>query len=328
MNTLQDLFVRYRECEDEIGLKTGWPLFDKWFGGIPIGAAFVTIPGKTNGGKSSWMSNVTVRVIDHNADAIVLSHTIDDSIRWYMARVLSIKYRYPTKWFQVAGKYLDENEGFRKVFHEAQQWALEMAESERLIPLDVTMLHRSLPALEARVRALRTQYPSRPILVVSDNFHLYSDGTGAPDGETKTRNLSMGFKTLVNTYDVCLLATMELPKASLKPGDRPRVINIKGTAGISYDSSANVGIYNDQKDFREESDMVWKDQEGNLKPVIELVFDKSKLFSGFDGNIYCKFHPESGYVEEIPETEQAAWAARAAAGNVASGRKSSSARRS
>jgi hypothetical protein len=327
VNSIDDLFERYESIEEEVGLKTGWPLFDKWFGGIPIGAAFVTIPGKTNGGKSSWMSNVTVRVIDHNPDAIVLSHTIDDALRWYMARVLSIKYRLPTKWFQVAGKFLKQDEEFRKVFYEAKQWAKEMTESERLIPLDVTMLHRSLPALESRVRKLRTEHPSNPVLVVSDNFHLYSDGTGSPDGEAKTRNLSMGFKTLVNTYDVCLLATMELPKASLKPGDRPRVVNIKGTAGISYDSSANIGIYNDMKDFREESGMVWKDKDRNLNPVVELVFDKSKLMSGFDGNIYYKFHPPSGHMEEIPEMEQAHWAARAAAGNVGSDRKSSSARR-
>src|SRR6185437_14734244 len=122
----------------------------------------------------------------------------------------------------------------------------------------------------------------------------------------------MGFKTVVNTYDVCLIATMELPKGALKPGERPRMINIKGTAGAAYDSSGNIGVYNDLKDFREESELVWNDpKDGKIKPVIELVFDKSKLFNGFDGNIYYKFHPESGYLEEIPEAEQQGWTDKA-----------------
>jgi hypothetical protein len=123
----------------------------------------------------------------------------------------------------------------------------------------------------------------------------------------------MGFKTLCNTYDVCLTATMELPKASLKPGERPRIMNIKGSAGVSYDSSANIGVYNDLKDFRESAQLVWNDG-GVIKPVMEIVFDKSKLDTGFDGNIYYKFYPESGFYEEIPEEEQGQWAAKALAG--------------
>jgi archaellum biogenesis ATPase FlaH len=319
---------KFEACEEEVGLKTGWPLFDKLFGGVPVDAAFITLPGKPSQGKSSFLSNVTYRTLDYNSDVIVLSHTIDDAFKAYFSRLLAVKYRYPSKWFQVAGKFLKHEEAFKAVFYEATQWFEDMVSSGRLIPLDVTMLHRSLPALEAEVRDLRIQHPSTPLFVIGDNFHLYSDGTGAPDGEAKTRNLSMAAKTLANTYDVCLMMTMELPKGALKPGERPRMINIKGTAGMAYDSSANVGVYNDLKDFREESDMVWKDKDGNLYPVIELVFDKSKLMSGFDGNIYYKFHPPSGHMEEIPEMEQAHWAARAAAGNVGSDRKSSSARRS
>ena len=153
------------------------------------------------------------------------------------------------------------------------------------------------------------------MLVIGDNFHLYQDGNGSPDGEAKTRNMSMAAKTLANNHDVCLAMTMELPKGALKPGDRPRMANIKGTAGAAYDSSANIGVYNDMKDFREESNMVWSGADGVLRPVMELVFDKSKLASGFDGNIYYKFYPESGHLEEIPETEQAGWAAKASARN-------------
>jgi len=43
------------------GLKTGWELFDQRFGGIPVGAAFISVPGKPNQSKSSLDGNIARR---------------------------------------------------------------------------------------------------------------------------------------------------------------------------------------------------------------------------------------------------------------------------
>jgi hypothetical protein len=311
LNVLDHVYEKYEARTDSVGIKTGWPLFDKLFGGIPRDAAFITMPGKPNHGKTSFMTSMAVRSLDCNNDTIVLFHTIDDHLALFISRICAVKYRFPSLWFKQAGTFIKENEQFRQAFYESKQWLREMIESERFLPLDVTMLPRTLTSLEAKVKELRRAYPSRPIAAFGDNFHLYQTlGNGVSSDEAGVRALSMGFKTLCNTYDICLTATMELPKASLKPGERPRIMNIKGSAGVSYDSSANVGVYNDLKDLRESSQLVWNDG-GVIKPVVEIVFDKSKLDTGFDGNIYYKFYPESGYYEEIPEEEQGQWAAEA-----------------
>jgi DNA primase len=311
-DALDHVFGKYEAAVESVGLKTRWPLFNKLFGGIPVGPAFLTMPGKPNQGKTSAMSTLAVDVLDLNDDAIVMFHSVDDHLLLLASRLCAIKYGYPSQWFQTAGKYIQDDLKFRQTFYESKEWIQEMSRSGRFLPLDVTMLPRTINSLEAKVKSLRTKHPSKPIFTLGDNFHLYQDGMGSPDVESKTRNMSMACKTMANTLETCLMMTMELPKGSLKPGERPRMANIKGTAGISYDSSANLGVYNDMKDFRELSNMVWKDKDGIIKPVVELVFDKSKIASGFDGNIYYKLDPQSGRFDEIPESEQAAWAAKAA----------------
>src|SRR5690349_8583329 len=34
VSTIDETFVQFEEVSSEVGLVTGWPLFDKWFGGI------------------------------------------------------------------------------------------------------------------------------------------------------------------------------------------------------------------------------------------------------------------------------------------------------
>src|SRR5208337_4997155 len=165
-----------------------------------------------------------------------------------------------------------------------------------VMPSSMTM-DSSLAGTRMTLRrlALRQKFPERKLVVIGDNFHLY-DFPGFQDGEAKTRHMSSFVKGLANKYHATIIMTMELPKTSLQPGVRPRVRNIKGTGGISYDSSLNMGVYNDIKDFGDEATLVDPDQ--NHKdpvtnappyrvPILELVFDKSKINS-FDGTIYYK----------------------------------------
>jgi DNA primase len=49
----EGLFEEQQLTEDKSGLKTGWPYFDRVFGGIPKRDVFITIPGKPNHAKTS-----------------------------------------------------------------------------------------------------------------------------------------------------------------------------------------------------------------------------------------------------------------------------------
>lgn len=170
------------------------------------------------------------------------------------------------------------------------------------------------------LKDLRKQFPQRPIIGFADNFHHYDIRTGAPsEGEGRLQFISRYAKDLTIKYHCTLVMTMELPKDSLKPGIRPRISTMKGSSSMSYDASANIGVYNDLKDFGARSNLVWLDpndleefenaaglkgKRPKRKPVIELVFDKSKIYKGYDGVIYFKLDPATGRFEECSRDEQ------------------------
>jgi hypothetical protein len=152
------------------------------------------------------------------------------------------------------------------------------------------MLPPALGQLEARVDAVRQKYPDEPLIVIGDNFHLYAPTTKA-EGEERIRAGARCCRGLVADYRCTVIMTMELPKNALGPGMRPSMLNLKGSAGLSYDSSANIGVYNDIKDLRDAAVLVWETTSPELvrrawqlklsagirkKPVIELVFDKKQ----------------------------------------------------
>jgi len=182
------------------------------------------------------------------------------------------------------------------------------------------------------LRDLRRQFPDRPILGFADNFHHYDIRAGGPsDGEGRLQYIGRYAKDLTIKYHCTLVMTMELPKESLKPGIRPRVSTIKGSASMSYEASANIGVYNDMKDFGAKSQLTWDDKkdmevvEGpagekltqpKKKPVVELVFDKSKIYKGFDGVIYYRLDPATGRYDEEPAHRQKEWELLALQGPV------------
>lgn len=303
-------------------LLTGWQQFDEKFGGIPVGPAFIAVPGKPNQGKTSWMVNCFWRVVTHNPEAIAFYHTMDDAMNIFLPRVLGSKYNIPSVYFQETADfetYLKSNQQFDKI-EEGDKWLDDMIVSQRFGAADSSVLPRDIGALATYVRDLRRQFPQRPLVIFADNFAHYDIRHGAPsEGEGRTQFIARFAKDLAIRYDTAIIMTMELPKESLKPGVRPRVSSIKGTSSIAYEASANIGVYNDLKDYGPKATLYWEDKndqetyigpnEESLlrpkrKPVIELVFDKSKLFKGFDGCIYYKLYPETGHYEECSGSDQ------------------------
>jgi hypothetical protein len=306
-------------------LLTGWPIFDQKLWGFPRGDCFMTVPGKSNQGKSSLLANLAWRLLDHNPEVMVIYHTVDDSSEWFLPRLLGSKYSMPSPWFHKASCYLSDRKEFAACWKQAQKWLNEMIGEERLILADATTLPATIPAFEGWVKALRHQHPDRSLVAFGDNFHLY-DLPGVDDGERKTRLMSSHIKNIANTQHATILMTMELPKESLRPGVRLRVANIKGTSGISYDANINMGVYNDLKDFPKTSEMVWKDNNdmeavampggactriARSKPILELVFDKVKVDSNFDGSIFHRFNPYSAELMECTAAEQTDYMGRA-----------------
>lgn len=323
---IQDTYQEWEDPNRVTMFKTGWPVFDERFGGIPRTTAYIAVPGKPNQGKSTFLCNVAHAVLANNSEPMVLYHSVDDHLKKLMARFISSRYNLPTRLLEESGKMLQvpnfkvrNLDGmmvpFRDLYEEAKSWFLRLVSDERLVPVDINLVGPTVPALERQLKRIRKAYPTTPIIVVMDNFHLYEDTTGR-EGEASIRQLSIACKRLVNSYEATILATMELPKASLQPGVRPRMANMKGSAGMAYDANVNIGVYNDLKDMQHNAALVWTDPDDKVfrdgvieiprKPVVELIFDKNKITS-FDGTVYFKMYPESGHMIEEPPAKQLEW---------------------
>lgn len=317
---------RALSATNSMELTTGYPLLDKALNGLPKEECFISLPGKPNQGKSTFLDNLTIGLLQNNTDTIVFFHTVDDALGARISRLQGAKFEYPSEYFKKSGYYLKNMDkippryrNFEDVFQKSQQWLSNMIATERLILADVAGLPPQLPALEAWIRSIRAKFPNKSLVVMGDNFHLY-DLPGTEPGEAKTREMSMFVKRLTTQHHCTILMTAELPKASLKAGDRPRIANIKGTSGVAYDANVNFGVYNDMKDYGEEKcKLFWHDMHATSeysgvdaggaeigpprRPIIEIVIDKSKI-SDFDGSIYFRLNPVSGHMDECEEGEQ------------------------
>jgi DNA primase len=327
------VFDRQENHVTDVGIATGWPIWDKQLGGLPDGAGFISCPGKPNQGKTSVCSNLAHRIPDLNDNAITMFHSVDDSLEKAIPRILGSKYQLPSKLWQKSGFYLkgdgrpiiaEKYPDFPQIYYESQKWLQQMISDEKLVLADINLLPGSLPALESWLKIIRQRFPNERIVCMGDNFALYQLEVESDSEAVRARRKSMFVKRLANEYQACLFMTCELTKESLKPGMRPRMGNIKDTQGVAYDADANLGVYNDLKDRGDSADLVWGDPnelvrvsvEGveqmapRRKPVLELVCDKNKL-SDYDGCIYYEFDQVTAEMRECSESEQAIFRARA-----------------
>lgn len=296
----------------------GYPLLTRAINGLPREECFISVPGKPNQGKSTFFDNLTIKLLENNPDCIVFFHTVDDALGARVPRLLGAKYNFPSEYFKRSGYWLNNMDklpsmynNFDQVYQQAQAWLDSVISNERLILADVAGLSPQLPALEVWIRSIRAKFPQKALVVLGDNFHLY-DLPGYEPGENKTREMSMFVKRMTTQHRCSIMMTAELPKASLKAGDRPRLCNIKGTSGIAYDANANFGIYNDMKDYGESrAKLYWDDIHATggessdipRRPIIEVVIDKSKI-SDFDGSIFFRLNPVTGNMTECEDGEQ------------------------
>jgi DNA primase/GTPase SAR1 family protein len=315
ISSVDHVFENLEKNTKHTELETGYSLLDQVMGGIPRAEAFISVPGGPNQGKSTLFHNLCWRLPERNEDCTVFFQSVDDALSACLPRIMGSKIGVPSNWFKRPNFFRDQVEDFDKIYHEAREWLRELMEHERLIVVDIATLPASLPAYETWVRTIRNRYPSREIVCMGDNFHLY-DLPGEDPGEGKIREMSKFIKRLANQYQTTQMFTMELPKTAFKSGMRPRMSNIKGSSGMAYDANANFGVYNDMKSRAEKANLYWdgpperilgpngEESFGPKKmPVLELVIDKSKL-SSFDGSIFFRFWPEQGRLEECCESDQ------------------------
>lgn len=328
LKTIDVLFDQKERNITEYELRTGYPIFDKMFGGIPRYGSMLCYPGKPHHGKSIVLDNQIIGLLENNEDLIMLLHTVDDSMNDRINRLLGAYTGMPSDCFRRPGYYMNHPEGqeiapedFHERYHAAKAWYRKMHEDERLIVVDPSILPSDLGCLKSWVQDLRKKFPDHALLVVGDNFHLYSLVTNET-GEGYIRAMSRFInEEIVAANRTTALFTMEIPKEQLRPGSRPTYLNLKGSAGLSFDAKANCGVYNQLQDWCDvpsNVDVWWESSEwmetvtnpdgvqarvAIRKPIIEVIIDKNKI-TGTKGTIFYRLEDKSGQMIECSDREQ------------------------
>ena len=335
LKTIDLIFDEKERNNTPFELRTGFQQFDRVFGGIPRRGALFCLPGKPHHGKSIFLDNVVSGLLANNPDVMVVLHTIDDNVNMRIDRILGARTGMPSEVFRRPGFFLEDEDGkrqappyFRERYYEAKAWYKTMHEECRLLVADPAMLAADVMALRTWITELKRRYSDRTMVIIGDNFHLY-DMVTDETGEGKIRGISRFINDqIVNGLGTTVMMTMEIPKEQLKPGLRPTYLNLKGSAGLSFDAKANIGIYSQLQDFSQSPDrppaLFWQSADHLEKhvnddgiesmmqrklPIVEAIVDKNKI-SGQKKTVFFRLEDQSGQMTECSPQEQSTLASQ------------------
>jgi len=292
-----------RKCVDDpdIPFKMNrFKIFTQKADGIPKRACFITFGGLPNIGKSSILRAIAWDLIQSNDDAMVLFISIDDAFLKVISSFLALgsgltineikrakvvignNKEKKSKWVNVWKKFLDE-----KIF-------------ERLVIKDATD-GNTISSIEKYIQYYQKLFPNKKMIVILDSLHKLKDYSGM-DQRIKFSNISLRLKELTNTYNIPMIAIVELKRIMF--GTKPTLNDIRETSSIEYDSDM-VWLLHQEYHVDRNTHLIKQIQtdSGSLVcPVNELVFGKNKD-GEFKGSLYFYFKTNTSQFEEVPDSD-------------------------
>lgn len=297
-----------RQSDEEIlqlNYKSGFPEFDRrTFSRWAEPGQLIALGGKPNSGKTALLVNLAYNIAEHNEDAHVLFHTVDDSrfivIPKFVAMLSGI-------WINhiVTPQQSKQFWTSRNLIHEREAAYLKLsrlAEKDKLIVKD-SEYGTTFESIERWLKHYRKLYKEDKLFYFLDNFYLLTDFASMEE-RVRMKTLSRMIKNLAVKYGVSIFMTVEYTK--MEVGSRPTNTNILETGQIEYDCT---GIYHLHNPFGEcgenlpnTDDWVWCADneitgETMQRPKVELITGKSKL-SAYKGSYRLRFTPELSKFEE------------------------------
>jgi hypothetical protein len=280
----------------------GWKQFNKLCLGMKKG--LVIIGGPPNFGKSSFILNLYHQILTHNDNVKVVDFTLDDDRDTRIKNTIAMISRIPINQVGFAFNTIKDPILGKRLKSAYPEFNKRL---NNLEILDAGCLNCSSRVLETIIaysayqRSKLTE--NETLVVVIDGFHnlILSNNQFGSDEVSKQNHISSTLKAAATELDIIFLCTAHTKKGSRRRGTSTD--DVKGGVGLSYDSTIMGTIFNDVKVNRGNADIYARDDEGNMKQIIEIDISKSKA-SDLDGTIFYLFEQEKCYVEECPTEEQ------------------------
>lgn len=248
-----------------------------------IQAGLYIIGAETNIGKTAFLANLFLDVLQSNPDTTGLYFSLDDNKDTIINRFLGILTDSPLNRIQRKQETPDKQEELRKAYERL----IILSQEERFILKDISEVdHVETLEIEIRERA------QCKLFVMIDG--LYNLEVGSGYGGIREENIDRAnkVKTLVDTYKIPIVVTGEVRKKTgqQKKDRAPEIDDLMETGKFAYNANLVLLLYpEDAEKFREED-----------APTLIVSYSKNKL-SYFKGIQKLKFTRIKGQLEEIEE---------------------------
>jgi DNA primase catalytic core len=267
-----------------------------------VDGCLMYVGGRANSGKTAVVLGLACDVALSDEDSMVIIHSTDDSYPQIEPRIKANLYAManPTGPKLTIGMivqphlYLkDKPEKYKKAYAEADTLIKDLLNQERIIILDAED-GATLSVLEKNIRYYRQRYPSKKLLLVSDNTHNYMDWAHM-DQTSRLTQISNMQKTLVTKYHACMLATAEYRKNMPMDHSKLRLPvddDLADARSLMYRPNIIFHVYNDLHDRKEHAEIFWRGSDGKTNPRLLLHFTKNKI-SGYKDKLIIDLDPET-----------------------------------
>lgn len=279
---------------------------DAFSGGMPLTRGVLGyFGGKANHGKTLLMLGLACDVALNDQDAIVIIHSIDDGYEQIEARLSANIYNmghldsgFELTIDHIVNSVLYKNdEMLYSAIMEAKNKFIELLMEERLVLLDATD-GKNLSVVERNLRYYRNRYPTKKIMLISDNTHDYEDFPQL-DQLVRMKLISGKQKDLAAKYNVAYFATVEYRKIPPSTNDNIRLPtndDIADSRAMSYKPSFIIHVYNDLRERgHDNAEWFWMDHGGRKHPRIRIIVSKNKLTS-WTGSLAADINPGSAFL--------------------------------
>lgn len=278
--------------------------FHKNLHGIPRNSAMISLGGLPSDGKSSFLRFLTYNIATRNKDVVVVYLSIDDALPKVIPGMVSLCSEGKIKINEVM---FPEYYGLSMdgVLHDDLQAAWNKLYSINNIVILDSSSGNTLGLISRSLNSIQNYYPDKKMVVLLDNLHNVRPDIAYGGTREVIIESSRVVKMLCDQFDIPIITTVQFNKAVYLK-ELPQINDISDTIRIAYDSD-QIWLFKNQVNGSakpEEVPLKWVDEEGNIKPIVELFVLKNKVpGSAWMGNTEFKFDPEYNQFSEFKPTK-------------------------
>jgi len=257
--------------------------------------------GNPNAGKTTFISNLFIDILESNDDSYGIFFSLDDDEDIVYNRFFAIAgegglflndYLRPMKILDQEYSFYDADSRFvrktgAEIFNKAMTKINEFAD-DRFSIFDIAKTPSIKEVKHHIIRTMKAKKDKKLFIMIDGLANLDFDGASAKKIREANIQRANLIKAMASTFKIPIFCTVELRKEENNGAYRePSMHSINETGKFAYNANF-VGLlcFNDTKDIQ------------TNEIVVKLKYAKNKL-SSYRGNQFIKFKRGNGYMSEI-----------------------------